>query len=84
VLGKPLPGPVGGERVYYRENLSKPEHTLESDLIPGKEYIWYIRERHGDNVGRWSSYNFGGFYIVYSYREWNYPFTLKIVSKRRS
>lgn len=58
--------PIPGETVYYRENLESPEHQIETDLTPGKRYLWAVRIREGENVGPWSLYDFTA-YLVFTY-----------------
>lgn len=71
--------PVGGETVYYRENIDKPEHMIETDLKPGKAYLWSVRVREGDNVGPWSLYDFSAYYVIGYVIQRNHLFHLDIV-----
>lgn len=45
-----------GEEVYYRENLSGTEHLVEDPLKPGALYVWSVRTRHDDRVGKWTTF----------------------------
>lgn len=45
------------ESIYYREALTKPEHTLEDRLKPGTNYYWSVRSRRGATVGEWATYD---------------------------
>ena len=68
--------PTFGARVYYRENIDRPEHRIEIDLIPGNKYFWSVRERLGERVGEWSRYDFN--YGQYgSGTNWFYELTIK-------
>lgn len=71
--------PVGGDTVYYREALSTCKHTLEEDLEPGKEYLWSVRTREGDRVGKWSLYDFNAYFVFGYVIQRNHLFRLKIV-----
>jgi hypothetical protein len=53
--------PVPGARMYYRENIDRPEHKIEIDLIRGGQYLWSVRERLGERVGEWSHYDFNNY-----------------------
>lgn len=53
-----------GPRVYYREALPSGVHQIEAPLAPGREHVWLVRERRGENVGPWSEYSFFDFYLV--------------------
>lgn len=70
--------PTAGEMVYSREGLQQTEHKIETDLTPGKEYLWSVRTRSDTSVGPWSRYDFDGFYIVYSVRQRNLFYQLKV------
>jgi hypothetical protein len=74
--------PVPGETVYYRENLEKAEHTIETDLTPGKEYLWAIRVREGENLGPWSLYDFSAFYGLGYIIQRRHLFQLKIIDPK--
>ncbi len=50
--------PVVGRKVYYREGLQEPEHTLEVSLQPDRKYYWSVRVRHGEHVSEWSRFDF--------------------------
>ncbi len=45
-----------GRKVYYRQGLQEPEHTLEVPLQPNREYYWSVRVRDGENVSVWSHF----------------------------
>ncbi len=47
-----------GRKVYYRQGLQEPEHTLEVPLQPNREYYWSVRVRDGENVSAWSHFGF--------------------------
>ena len=47
-----------GREVYYREGLQEPEHTIEVELKPKREYFWSVRMRRGEEVSEWSRYTY--------------------------
>lgn len=53
-----------GPRVYQREALPSGVHQIEVPLAPGREHVWLVRERRGEQVGPWSQYSFFDFYLV--------------------
>ncbi len=70
----PSIGPRG--KVYYREGLQEPEHTLEVSLQPDRKYYWSVRMRRGEEVSEWSRFDYRK--IVFRWREvistLEYPF----------
>lgn len=48
--------PMPGKTVYLKEGIDKPEHRAEITLVPGN-YLWAVRVRDGQTVGRWSNYD---------------------------
>jgi hypothetical protein len=71
--------PIAGETVYYRENLEKPEHILDTDLKPGKTYLWSVRVREGEDVGPWSLYDFSAYYVLGYVIQKNHLYPLSIL-----
>lgn len=71
--------PVSGKRIYYRENLTLPEHTIDVDLTPSTWYLWSARERNGEKVGEWASYNQNNFW--WGTNKKNFPYELLIQIK---
>ena len=53
---------VVGRKVYYRERLQEPEHTLEVSLQPDREYYWSVRVRRGEEVSKWSRFYYYAFH----------------------
>ena len=52
---------VLGRKVYYRERLQEPEHTVEVSLQPDREYYWSVRMRRGEEVSEWSRFDYWSF-----------------------
>jgi hypothetical protein len=67
--GAPVPGP----RVYYRKGITETSHRIEARLKPNTQYFWSIRIRKGEQVSRWSTYDYNDF----MQRQRNAPFTFK-------
>jgi hypothetical protein len=56
------------KRVYSREGIMKPEHSLEGPLNPGLVYFWSVKV-HGDDAPAWSRYNYSlciGIYFMHA------------------
>ncbi len=49
---------VVGRKVYYKEGLQEPEHTLEVSLQPDRKYYWSVRVRRGEEVSDWSRFDY--------------------------
>ena len=45
-------------QVYYRENLSQPEHRNQTPLEPNTDYVWAIRIRDPHGVREWSNFDY--------------------------
>ncbi len=77
-------GEVLGNKVYYREGLQQPEHTLEVSLQPDRVYYWSVRVRRGEEVSEWSRFDWsnwapvpgGSYYAEYPF------FTFRTPSKQ--
>jgi micrococcal nuclease len=52
----PSIGPRG--KVYYRQGLQEPEHTLEVSLQPDRKYYWSVRMRREEEVSEWSRFDY--------------------------
>jgi len=49
---------IKGKQLYYREGLATTEHAIEEPLRPEAVYYWSVRERKGDAVTEWSTYDY--------------------------
>lgn len=47
-----------GPAVYYKEALSKPEHTVEIPLGPDSIYFWSVRIRSNGKVSEWATFDY--------------------------
>ncbi len=65
-----------GRKVYYRQGLQEPEHTLEVPLQPNREYYWSVRVRHGENVSAWSHFEFSQVFNLQRSHTSEFPFFL--------
>ena len=73
-----------GPAVYYKEALSKPEHTVEIPLGPDSFYFWSVRIRSDGKVSEWAYYDYDQWVGVASSkgRNWLYSFkTPKVGAK---
>jgi hypothetical protein len=66
-----------GARMYYRECLASTSHRLESPLLPGQDYFWFVRTRRGDVVGPWSRYQYALFVLVAGFAGSSYAYTFR-------
>ena len=66
-----------GREIYYRERLKETEHKIEEPLKPGAEYYWSVRMRKGQNVSKWSLYDYTLFLGTAYMKASNYPFLFK-------
>lgn len=64
---------VVGRIVYYREGLEEPEHTLEVSLQPDREYYWSVRVRRGEEVSKWSRFDYWAL-TAYGRSHYEFPF----------
>lgn len=66
-----------GKEVYYRQDLTVPEHKIEEPLKPDAEYYWSVRTRRGEDVSEWAIYDYtlflGTAYVSFH----NQPFIFK-------
>ena len=58
---------VVGRKVYYREGLQEPEHTVEVSLQPGQHYYWSVRVRRGEEVSDWSRFDYSNWFSCSPY-----------------
>jgi len=73
-----------GPAVYYKEALSKPEHTVEIPLGPDTLYFWSVRIRSNGKVSEWATFDYDQWVVVAGShgRNWMYNFkTPKIDAK---
>ncbi len=47
-----------GPAVYYKEALSKPEHTVEIPLGPDSVYFWSVRIRSAGKLSEWATFDY--------------------------
>jgi len=73
-----------GPAVYYKEALSKPEHTVEIPLGPDTLYFWSVRIRSNGKVSSWATFDYSSWVGVAASegRNWLYSFkTPKVGAK---
>ena len=53
-----VPAYTDAQFLYYRQDLPRNEHTVETPLERGALYIWSVRTRFGDpvRIGEWSTF----------------------------
>jgi hypothetical protein len=82
-VGKTIPAGINvsevtkGPAVYYKEALSKPEHTVEIPLGPDTLYFWSVRIRTDRNVSGWAYYDYNRWVGVASSEGRNWPYSFK-------
>jgi hypothetical protein len=66
-----------GPAVYYKEALSKPEHTVEIPLGPDSMYFWSVRIRSNGKVSAWAYYDYHQWVGVASSKGSSWPYRFK-------
>jgi hypothetical protein len=82
-LGETLPSGLNGFMVmrgpalYYKEALSKPEHTVEIPLAPDTRYFWSVRIRTDGKVSEWATYDYHAWLVIAASEGRNWPYNFK-------
>lgn len=65
-----------GPAVYYKEALSKPEHTVEIPLGSDSLYFWSVRIRTDGKVSAWATFDYHQWLVLAASqgRNWMYQF----------
>ena len=66
-----------GPALYYKEALTKPEHTVEIPLGPDSRYYWSARLRCNSQVSEWATYDFSQWAGITAAEGKNWPFGFK-------
>ena len=66
-----------GPAVYYKEALTRPEHTIEIPLGPDSRYYWSARLRCDGKVSAWATYDYHQWLGVAAEKGKNWPFGFK-------
>lgn len=66
-----------GPALYYKEALTKPEHTVELSLGPDSSYFWSVRLRCNGTVSPWATYDYNQWLGIAASQGKNWPFGFK-------